>query len=162
MRVPGCLSEPLSYTREKSMTLRFSTPGRRVVHRRHVNHRNPTTIREKLITGLLEMGYKKTKSISQYEVFARRDDQNWYVGDNGALRIGRSATESRPANALTRELILTAPVVRPLVRNWLDEFSPSQDDDPTYFIPDMIQTYPQLAQTDSRILLHHIKDWKQK
>jgi hypothetical protein len=103
------------------VALQFTSNRRTVFKRKRVNHRTPTTIREKMIAGLQAMGFEKVHThVVKYEVFSH-GDKNWYVGNNGALRIGRTVGESHPAGPITKNLILTAPVVRPLVLSWLDE-----------------------------------------
>jgi hypothetical protein len=145
------------------MPLQFTTPRRSTVNkrRRHINHRKPTTIREKMIVGLQAMGFEKVPSrTSKYDVFSH-GDQNWYVGSNGALRIGASVGASHAAGPITKDLILTAPVVRPLVRNWLDAHQ--QDIVPaegTYtLIQKILQDHSNLAEVSPRVVLNHINTW---
>jgi hypothetical protein len=143
------------------MPLQFTSNRRTVFKRKRVNHRTPTTIREKMIAGLQAMGFEKMQArTSKYEVFCH-GDKNWYVGANGALRIGGNATTSHTAGPITKELILTAPTVRPLVRSWLDanhkDIIPAEGHG--ILVERVLQAHPELTEISPRIVASHIKTW---
>lgn len=143
------------------MPLQFTSNRRTVFKRKRVNHRTPTTIREKMIAGLQTMGFEKVHALtSKYEVFCH-GDKNWYVGTNGALRIGGNVTTSYPVGPITKELILTAPTVRPLVRSWLDanqkNIIPAEGHG--ILVEKVLQAHPDLTEVSPRIVASHIKTW---
>jgi hypothetical protein len=145
------------------MPLQFTTPRRSTVNkrRRHINHRKPTTIREKMIVGLQAMGFEKVPSrTSRYDVFSH-GDQNWYVGSNGALRIGTSAATSHAAGPITKNLVLTAPVVRPLVREALEKFKSETDlpEQVDVLVDYIIRDNKSLTEVSPRIILNHVNTW---
>jgi hypothetical protein len=143
------------------MPLQFTSNRRTVFKRNRVNHRTPTTIREKMIAGLQAMGFEKVHArTSKYEVFSH-GDKNWYVGANGALRIGKNATDSISTSPIIKELILTAPTVRPLVRGWLNanqkDIAPAEGHG--ILVEKVLQAHPDLTEVSPRIVASHIKTW---
>jgi hypothetical protein len=143
------------------MPLQFTSNRRTVFKRKRVNHRTPTTIREKMIAGLQAMEFEKVQArTSKYEVFCH-GDKNWYVGVNGALRIGKNATDSLSAGPVTKELILTAPTVRPLVRSWLNanqkDIIPAKGHG--ILVEKVLQAHPDLTEVRPLIVASHIKTW---
>jgi hypothetical protein len=145
----------------KLMPLQFTSNRRTVFKRKRVNHRTPTTIREKMIAGLQSMGFEKIQArTSKYEVFWG-GDKNWYVGANGALRIGRNTINSLAASLAIKELVLTAPTVRPLVRSWLDanqkDIIPAEGHG--ILVEKVLQAHPELTEISPRIVASHIKTW---
>jgi hypothetical protein len=143
------------------MPLQFTSNRRTVFKRKRVNHRTPTTIREKMIAGLQAMGFEKVHGrTSKYEVFFH-GDKNWYVGVSGALRIGKNATDSISAGPIIRDLVLTAPTVRPLVRGWLDanqkDIIPAEGHG--MLVEKVLQAHPELTEISPRIVASHIKTW---
>jgi hypothetical protein len=146
------------------MPLQFTSNRRTVFKRNRVNHRTPTTIREKMIAGLQAMGFEKVHArTSKYEVFSH-GDKNWYVGANGALRIGGNITTSHTAGPITKVLILTAPTVRPLVRSWLDANQKNIIPAEGYgiLVEKVLQAHPELielTEISPRIVAIHAKTW---
>jgi hypothetical protein len=143
------------------MPLQFTSYRRTVFKRKRVNHRTPTTIREKMIAGLQAMEFEKVQArSSKYEVFCH-GDKNWYVGVSGALRIGKNATDSISTSPIIKELILTAPTVRPVVRGWLDanqkNIIPAEGHG--ILVERVLQAHPDLTEISPRIVASHIKTW---
>lgn len=142
------------------MPLQFTTPRRRTVRRRHVNHRNPTTLREKYIAGFEVMGYTKQQTRSQrYAVYQKDGEKNYYIGDNGALRVGSSTTNSIPASDVFKELIITAPDILPLVKNWLETGLPPVDSDPVELVGKFILAHDEPPNINPKIIKRHITTW---
>jgi hypothetical protein len=143
------------------MSLQFTTQRRRSVRRRRINHRTPTTIREKMIAGLQALGFEKVQTrASKYDVFSH-GQQNWYVGANGALRIGETVATAHAAGVTTKDLVITAPVVRPIVRSWLDTNQQNivPADGVDFLVQKMLQENPVLTEVNSRVVSSHVKTW---
>jgi len=101
----------------------FTVSNRSIPKRRRVKHKKPTTIREKLIAGLEVLGFEphqSSQASSRYSIYSRGGKRKWYVGDSGALRIGNNITESYKASDVTKEFVLTAPTVKPIVEGALE------------------------------------------
>lgn len=61
-----------------------------------------------LMRALVHSGFTAAKTTARYRVYSVNPALSYYVGPNGALRIGRTAGESRPViDSLRRELIDT-------------------------------------------------------
>jgi hypothetical protein len=145
------------------MPLQFTTPRRRTVRQRRIKHRTPTTLREKMIAGLRELGFRKVESrTTKYDVFSH-GDKKWYVGLNGALRIGNNTAETHSAGAITKELVLTAPKVKPIVWKWLGENYKTDVAIDASVLPQLaqhlIQTQPELSEINPRVIMSHINSW---
>lgn len=56
------------------------------------------TLKEKYIAGLLKKGEQKLKDTACYTIFTRAHGGYYYIGTNGALRIGRTRSRSVPAS----------------------------------------------------------------
>jgi hypothetical protein len=143
------------------MPLNFTIPRRRPVRRRHVNHREPTTIREKLIAGLEVLNYERlTTKSSKYDAFSppTGGDRKWYVGDNGALRIGTSISTSAVAGETIREYVLTAPVVKPIVVLELENVKdPPANGEETALATRIRDSHEELKEISIRVITAHIR-----
>lgn len=64
-------------------------------------------MQERFTAYLLAHGCKQVKRLSRYVVFSRmEDDQFYYVGRNGALRLGKTVTCSYPVNDRVKQIML--------------------------------------------------------
>lgn len=65
------------------------------------------TLKEKYIAGLAKKGEQKLKDTARYTIYTRAAGGFYYLGCNGALRIGRTRSRSVPASdAFKSSLIL--------------------------------------------------------
>jgi hypothetical protein len=120
------------------------------------------TIEQRMITGLVVLGFKPLATRgSRYKVFSRDDATGkfFYVGKNGALRIGRTAADSIPAAELTKQYVLTAPHTRPLVFAMLEGIAPLGNADPLATALYIQEREPRLADIPTRAIANHVKAW---
>ena len=67
------------------------------------------TIRESVSAALRVRGYSLVRGQSRkYQTFWHPDDpNNWYLGTSGAIRQGRTATESEPVSEATKQRLIS-------------------------------------------------------
>jgi len=64
------------------------------------------TLQERFVEAFWKMGEREVKRTSKYIVFSRTEGSFYYIGRNGAVRVGRNVTDSVPLLPKTKQRLL--------------------------------------------------------
>jgi hypothetical protein len=113
--------------------------------------------------GLEALGFERVQQRAARLVYRRTGPDAgsyWYVGKAGSVRIGKTVATSIPVTPLTKQYLLTAPTLRPLIRGYLAALTvDARSVDIKALTWQLIADHAELQPFAPRIVLSHVNRW---